>query len=59
VVSSKSGTTVETDSQRRAFEQAFREAGIDPGSRMVAITDPGSALAAAATERGYRRVFLA
>lgn len=59
VVSSKSGTTVETDSQRRAFEQAFREAGIEPGSRMVAITDPGSALAAAATERGYRRVFLA
>ena len=27
VVSSKSGSTVETDSQRRAFEQAFRDAG--------------------------------
>ena len=30
VVSSKSGSTVETDSQRRAFEQAFTDAGIDP-----------------------------
>src|SRR5918994_1064067 len=47
VVSSKSGSTVETDSQRRAFEAAFREAGIDPGPRMVAVTDDGSALAEA------------
>ena len=30
VVSSKSGSTVETDSQRRAFEAAFEAAGIDP-----------------------------
>ena len=30
VVSSKSGSTVETDSQRRAYEQAFTDAGIDP-----------------------------
>ena len=30
VVSSKSGGTVETDSQRRAYEKAFRDAGIDP-----------------------------
>ena len=30
VVSSKSGGTVETDSQRRAFEKAFADAGIDP-----------------------------
>ena len=29
VVSSKSGSTLETDSQRRVFEQAFTEAGID------------------------------
>jgi len=59
VVSSKSGTTVETDSQRRAFEAAFAAAGIDPASRLVVVTDPGSELEAIATEGGYRAVFLA
>jgi glucose-6-phosphate isomerase len=33
VVSSKSGSTVETDSQKRAYEQAFTDAGIDPATR--------------------------
>jgi len=59
VVSSKSGTTVETDSQRRAFEEAFARVGIDAASRMVAVTDPGSELAEYAAESGYRRVFSA
>ncbi len=59
VVSSKSGSTVETDSQRRAFEAAFRDAGIEPGPRMIAVTDEGSALANLAISSGYRRVFLA
>ena len=54
VVSSKSGSTVETDSHRRAFEQAFTDAGIDPAERIVVVTDPGSPLEAAATEAGYR-----
>ncbi len=58
VVSSKSGGTVETDSQRRAYEQAFSEAGIDPAERIVVVTDPGSPLSESATEAGYR-VFLA
>ncbi len=40
VVSSKSGSTLETDSQRRVYEQAFRDAGIDPASRIVVVTDP-------------------
>ena len=40
VVSSKSGSTVETDCQRRAFEQAFTDAGIDPTARIVVVTDP-------------------
>ncbi len=57
VVSSKSGGTVETDSQRRAFEAAFTEAGIDAASRIVVVTDPGSPLAATAAEAGYRAVF--
>ncbi|WP_423181452.1 glucose-6-phosphate isomerase [Arthrobacter sp. NyZ413] len=57
VVSSKSGSTVETDSQRRVFEQAFTEAGIDAKSRIVVVTDPGSPLDTASREAGYRAVF--
>jgi glucose-6-phosphate isomerase len=57
VVSSKSGGTVETDSQRRAFVQAFTDAGIDAASRIVVVTDPGSPLAELAEKEGYRRVF--
>ena len=54
VASSKSGSTVETDSQRRAYEQAFTDAGIDPASRIVIITDPGSPLDKESREAGYR-----
>jgi glucose-6-phosphate isomerase len=56
VVSSKSGSTAETDSHRRAFEQAFRDAGIDPSNRIVVVTDPGSPLDKQAREDGYRVV---
>ena len=59
VVSSKSGTTVETDSHRRIFTAAFTAAGIDAASRIVVVTDPGSPLAELGTELGYRKVFLA
>jgi len=59
VVSSKSGGTVETDSHRRAYEQAFIDAGIDPKRRIVVVTDPGSPLQQVAEEAGYRKVFLA
>jgi glucose-6-phosphate isomerase len=54
VVSSKSGSTVETDSQRRAFEQAFRDAGLDPTRHMVVVTDPGSPLDEETRAAGYR-----
>ncbi|WP_349827915.1 glucose-6-phosphate isomerase [Brevibacterium litoralis] len=57
VVASKSGSTVETDTQRRAFEKAFSDAGIDPASRIVVVTDPGSPLDAFAQRAGYRAVF--
>lgn len=53
VVSSKSGGTVETDSQRRAFEHALREAGHDPADHLVVVTDPGSPLDEQAQEAGY------
>ncbi|MBS1697263.1 MAG: glucose-6-phosphate isomerase, partial [Actinobacteria bacterium] len=54
VVSSKSGSTVETDSQRRTFEAAFRDVGIEPAERIVVVTDPGSPLDASARDAGYR-----
>jgi glucose-6-phosphate isomerase len=57
VVSSKSGSTLETDSQRRIFEQAFNEAGLDAKSRIIIVTDPGSPLDKASREAGYRQVF--
>jgi len=57
VVSSKSGSTAETDSQRRIFEQAFTEAGMDAASRIIVVTDPGSPLDKASREAGYRAVF--
>jgi glucose-6-phosphate isomerase len=59
VVSSKSGTTVETDSHRRIFEAAFRANGIDPVSRIIVVTDPGSPMESAGKEAGYRKVFTA
>jgi glucose-6-phosphate isomerase len=57
VVSSKSGSTLETDSQRRIFEQEFTAAGIDAKSRIIIVTDPGSPLDKSAREAGYRKVF--
>ena len=54
VVSSKSGSTVETDSQRRAFEEAFRSAGLDPTRHIVVVTDPGSPLDQQSRDAGYR-----
>jgi glucose-6-phosphate isomerase len=54
VVSSKSGSTVETDSAKRAFEAAFRDIGIDPAGRIVVVTDPGSPLDQSARADGYR-----
>ncbi|MEP6697933.1 MAG: glucose-6-phosphate isomerase [Pseudonocardiales bacterium] len=60
VVSSKSGGTIETDSHRRAYTQAFRDAGVtDPGRRFVTVTDPGSPLEHTARAEGFREIFLA
>jgi glucose-6-phosphate isomerase len=53
VVASKSGSTVETDSHRRAYWQAFLDAGLseaEAGRRFVIVTDPGSPLEATARE---------
>ncbi|MEY2737500.1 MAG: hypothetical protein RL683_618 [Actinomycetota bacterium] len=53
VVSSKSGSTVETDSQKRLFEEAFTNARLDKSERIVIVTDPGSPMEAAAKADGY------
>jgi glucose-6-phosphate isomerase len=59
LVSSKSGGTIEVASFEKHFFEWTRAArGADAGRAFVAITDPGSPLAARAAERGYRRVFL-
>lgn len=55
VVASKSGTTIETESHRRAYWQAFRDAGLseaEAGRRFVVVTDPGSPLEAVAEQMG-------
>jgi glucose-6-phosphate isomerase len=55
VVASKSGSTVETDSHRRAYWQAFLDSGLteaEAGRRFVMVTDPGSPLADTAAEMG-------
>ncbi len=54
VVASKSGGTIETDSQRRAYELAFTEAGLSPADHIVVVTDPGSPLDEQAQAAGYR-----
>ncbi|WP_146341573.1 glucose-6-phosphate isomerase [Nesterenkonia sp. NBAIMH1] len=59
VVSSKSGSTVETDSQRRIVQKAFADAGIDAFSRTVVVTDPGSPMQEQSESDGVRAVFQA
>jgi glucose-6-phosphate isomerase len=44
VVSSKSGSTIETSSQRALFENQFVRAGLNPVDHMLFVTDPGSPL---------------
>ncbi|MDN5656581.1 glucose-6-phosphate isomerase [Brevibacterium sandarakinum] len=57
IVASKSGTTIETDAIRRAFSDAFESVGIDPASRLIAITDPGTELDVLAADQGFLATF--
>jgi transaldolase/glucose-6-phosphate isomerase len=59
IVSSKSGTTLETLSFFRYFWDRVVEITAEPGAHFVAVTDPGSTLEELAAERGFRRTFLA
>lgn len=53
VVGSKSGSTIETASQRALFAEAFRTLNLVPADHMVIVTDPGSPLDKSARADGY------
>ena len=53
IVSSKSGSTLETSSQRTFFEEALKAAGLSPQDHMLFVTDPGSPLDIQVREAGF------
>lgn len=54
VISSKSGSTIETASAMAAFEYAFKAAELSPLDHMMIVTDPDSPLEKSASASGYR-----
>jgi transaldolase / glucose-6-phosphate isomerase len=59
LVSSKSGTTTETNSFFYYFWDKLKQFKAQPGENFVAITDPGTPLQKLAEERNFRGVFTA
>ncbi len=59
VVSSKSGTTTETNSFFFYFWDKLKQFKEAPGGHFIAITDPGTPLEALARERKFRATFAA
>ncbi len=57
IVSSKSGTTIETVSLYKYFFEKNLRLSENPGSNFIAITDPGSWLEKEAKEKGFRKIF--
>ena len=53
IVSSKSGSTIETASQRAFFEDYLRKARLDPTAHMLFVTDPDSPLDKDAKAKGF------
>ena len=53
IVSSKSGSTIETSSQRAFFENYLTSAKLDPTSHMLFVTDPGSPLDLDVRAKGF------
>ena len=53
IVSSKSGSTIETASQRAFFEDYLRKAKLDPTAQMIFVTDPGSPLDKDVRAKGF------
>ena len=54
LISSKSGSTIETRAHKAFFQDQMRKQGIDPSKRMLVITDPGSPLATEALAEGLQ-----
>jgi glucose-6-phosphate isomerase len=54
VVSSKSGSTLETDSHYRIFTERFTAAGLNAEEHIVVVTDPGSPLQDRAEKAGIQ-----
>ena len=53
VVSSKSGSTIETSAQRALFQAAFTDAGLNPTEHILFVTDPGSPLDLEVRAQGF------
>jgi glucose-6-phosphate isomerase len=53
LVASKSGSTIETSSQRAFFEQYLTDNGLNPRDHMVFVTDPGSPLDQEVRKAGF------
>jgi glucose-6-phosphate isomerase len=53
IVASKSGSTIETSSQRAFFEKYLKDCDLDPVDHMVFITDPGSPLDQEVRKAGF------
>ena len=56
VIGSKSGSTIETASQKLAVEAELEKQGLDPRDHIVVVTDPNSPLDAQAKGAGLRVV---
>ncbi|CAN2196576.1 hypothetical protein MCEGKSE7_00663 [Candidatus Nanopelagicaceae bacterium] len=53
IVSSKSGSTIETSSQRAFLTDYLESAGLDPVAHMIFVTDPGSPLDQDVRSKGF------
>jgi glucose-6-phosphate isomerase len=53
IVGSKSGSTIETASQKSLFESRFEAAGLDKTKHMIIVTDPDSPLDIASRKSGF------
>jgi glucose-6-phosphate isomerase len=56
LIGSKSGSTVETASQKALFESELKKAGLNPVDHLIIITDPNSPLDIDSRANGYQVV---
>ena len=56
VISSKSGTTIETTSHLKYFVQFLKDQGLSPENHLVIVTDPGTPLDKSSRISGYKVV---